>query len=153
MKGRVKMRLGILLASLALCAASPSHAAPANTLKDMFNQVSACLSKGAGGEEAWRGAEMTLRFSLRRDGSLIGKPHITYSKLPKDEAAAVVATDPEVTPTGYGLGRHGWVSVALGRRPSRARWIEVEEWVRTSYTLIAPKRLARLVSGDDNQPR
>ncbi len=86
MKGRVKMRFGILLASLALCAASPSHAAPANTLKDMFNQVSACLSKGAGGEEAWRGAEMTLRFSLRRDGSLIGKPHITYSKLPKDEA-------------------------------------------------------------------
>ena len=29
---------------------------------------------------------MTLRFSLRRDGSLIGKPHITYSRLPKDEA-------------------------------------------------------------------
>jgi hypothetical protein len=82
----MKLRFGFLFAALALCAASPSHAAPANTLKDMFNQVSACLSKEAGGEEAWRSAEMTLRFSLRRDGSLIGKPHITYSRLPKDEA-------------------------------------------------------------------
>ncbi len=25
------------------------------------------------------------------------------------------------------------------------RWVEIEEWVRTSYTLVAPKRLARLV--------
>jgi len=66
--------------------ATAAWAAPANTLKEVFNQLSACLSKEAGGEAASRGAEMTLRFSLRRDGSLIGKPHITYSKLPKEEA-------------------------------------------------------------------
>jgi hypothetical protein len=73
-------------APLALCAAvAPSQAAPANTLKDMFNQLGDCFSREAGVDEGWRGAEMTLRFSLRRDGSLIGKPHITYSKLPKDE--------------------------------------------------------------------
>jgi hypothetical protein len=64
--------------------ATPARAAPANTLKDMFDQLSSCLSREAG--EGRRGAEMTLRFSLRRDGSLIGKPHITYSRLPKDEA-------------------------------------------------------------------
>ena len=28
-------------------------------------------------------------------------------KLTKDEAAAVVASDPQVDPTGYGLCRHG----------------------------------------------
>jgi len=33
-------------------------------------------------------------------------------KLPKDEAAAVVATDSTAEPTGYGLGRHGWVSAS-----------------------------------------
>ena len=81
----MKMRFGFLFACAGALRRIASQAAPANTLKDMFNQVSACLSKEAGGEEAWRGAEMTLRFSLRRDGSLIGKPHITYSKLPKDE--------------------------------------------------------------------
>ena len=30
-------------------------------------------------------------------------------KLSKEEAAAVVASDPQVDPAGYGLGRHGWV--------------------------------------------
>ena len=70
----------------ALCdVVTPSQATPANTLKDMFGQLGACFSREARGEEGWRGAEMTLRFSLRRDGSLIGKPHITYSKMPKDE--------------------------------------------------------------------
>ena len=70
-------------------------------------------------------------------------------KLPKDEAEAVVATDPGAEPTGYGLGRHGWVSIALGAKPTAARWREVEEWVRTSYTLVAPKRLAKLVLEED----
>ena len=70
-------------------------------------------------------------------------------KLPKEEAEAVVATDPGAEPTGYGLGRHGWVSVRLGAKPTAARWREVEEWVRTSYTLVAPKRLAKLVLEED----
>ena len=73
-------------------------------------------------------------------------------KLPPDEAAAVVATDPMASPTGYGLGRHGWVTVALGPRLGAARRREVEEWVRTSYTLVAPKRLARQVL-DEDAPR
>ena len=73
-------------------------------------------------------------------------------KLPKEEADAVVATDPDASPTGYGLGRHGWVSIQLGSRPSVARWREVEEWVRTSYTMVAPKRLAKLVLDEDAPP-
>jgi hypothetical protein len=70
-------------------------------------------------------------------------------KLPKEEAAAVVATDPRATPTGYGLGRHGWVSIEIGARAGRARWQLVEEWVRTSYALVAPKALARVVLDAD----
>ena len=70
-------------------------------------------------------------------------------KLPKEEAAAVVATDDLAEPTGYGLGRHGWVSVQLGENADDARWQEVEEWVRTSYTLVAPKSLAKLVLEED----
>jgi predicted DNA-binding protein (MmcQ/YjbR family) len=70
-------------------------------------------------------------------------------KLPKEEAAAVVATDPTAQPTGYGLGRHGWVSVEVGDRADAARWQQVEEWVRTSYTLVAPKALARQVLDED----
>jgi predicted DNA-binding protein (MmcQ/YjbR family) len=71
-------------------------------------------------------------------------------KLGKEEAAAVVATDDLAEPTGYGLGRHGWVSVRIGRS-SAARWQQVEEWVRTSYTLVAPKKLANQVLAEDEQ--
>jgi predicted DNA-binding protein (MmcQ/YjbR family) len=73
-------------------------------------------------------------------------------KLPKEEAAAVVATDADAEPTGYGLGRHGWISVSIPARTSATRWREIEEWIRTSYTLIAPKKLARRVLEEDERP-
>ena len=70
-------------------------------------------------------------------------------KLSKEEATATVASDRAVTPTGYGLGKHGWVSVALPAKVSAGRWVQVEEWIRTSYTLVAPKKLARVVLAVD----
>ena len=97
--------------------------------------------------EAW-GDEPTFRVG-GKNFVFAGRDADSISvKLPKDEAAAVVATDPHVTATGYGLGRHGWVSVALGPNLDAARWQEVEEWIRTSYTLVAPRRLARTVLDD-----
>jgi predicted DNA-binding protein (MmcQ/YjbR family) len=94
--------------------------------------------------EAW-GDEPTFR--VRGKNFIFCDPQVTgvTVKLPKDEAAAVVATDSKAEPCGYGLGRHGWVSVTIGARPSAARWKQIEEWVRTSYCLVAPRALARLV--------
>jgi predicted DNA-binding protein (MmcQ/YjbR family) len=102
--------------------------------------------------EAW-GGEPTFR--VRGKNFVFASPDATSIsvKLPKEEAAAVVGTDPHVAPTGYGLGRHGWVSVTLGAGLGRARWIEVEEWIRTSYTLVAPKGLARQVLDEDTNRR
>ena len=70
-------------------------------------------------------------------------------KLTKDEAAAVVATDKDAEPSGYGLGRHGWIAVRLPDPAGTDRWEELVEWVRTSYTLVAPKTLARRVIDQD----
>ena len=56
----------------------------------------------------------------------------------------MVATDRRAEPTGYGLGRHGWVSIDVGDDADESRWLQVEEWVRTSYTMVAPKTLARI---------
>ena len=50
--------------------------------------------------------------------------HLTV-KLPKEEAAAVVATDDDAEPASYGLGRHGWVAVTVPSRVSAARWAEI----------------------------
>ena len=99
--------------------------------------------------EAWDG-EPTFRVNGKN--FVFASPEGTglSVKLTKEEAEAVVATDPDVEPTGYGLGKHGWVSITLPKKPSEARWREVEEWIRTSYTLVAPKKLARLVLPPDD---
>lgn len=52
-----------------------------NTIKDMWPALYACWTPPAGSE----GMAMTLVFSIRRDGSLIGKPQLTYSKSNGDE--------------------------------------------------------------------
>lgn len=76
--------------------------------------------------------------------------HLSF-KLSREEAAAVVATDDGAEPTGYGLGRHGWISVTVPDGPDDGYWAQVTEWVRTSYTLVAPKTLARVVLEEDTQ--
>ncbi|MGF7238493.1 MAG: MmcQ/YjbR family DNA-binding protein [Frankia sp.] len=94
--------------------------------------------------EAWDG-EPTFR--VRGKNFVFSAPdagRITV-KLPKEEAAAVVATDPAVSPMGYGLGRHGWISVTLAEDEPAERWELITEWIRTSYTLVAPRSLARTV--------
>ncbi len=98
--------------------------------------------------EAW-GGEPTFRV---RGKNFVFSDQVASGltvKLPKEEAAAVVATDPKAEPSGYGLGRHGWVSIQLGKHADEARWQQVEEWVRTSYTLVAPASLAKAVLAED----
>lgn len=93
--------------------------------------------------EAW-GGEPTFRVRGKNFVFAAADGTSITVKLPHDEAAAVVAEVPDAAPTGYGLGRHGWVTVALGQLDD-GRWQEVEEWIETSYTLVAPKSLARRV--------
>jgi hypothetical protein len=68
-----------VIASLAFLAASSIEArsAPANTLPDLWRELSACVK--APGDNA--GSELTIVFTLKRDGSLLGKPRITHSHL------------------------------------------------------------------------
>ena len=99
--------------------------------------------------EAW-GGEPTFRVR-NKNFIFTDQPVSRMSvKLPIDEAEAVVASDPGAVPTGYGLGRAGWVSVEVGDTADRHRWEQVEEWVRTSYTLVAPKSLAKIVIAEDD---
>ncbi len=59
-------------------------------------------------------------------------------KADRDELPALLA-DARFSPAPY-LARGGWVSMDLtGAAPD---WVEVEELIRTSYCLIAPKKLS-----------
>ena len=95
--------------------------------------------------EAW-GDEVTYRVRKKNFVFTHADSTSLSVKLDNEEAEAVVATEPGAEPTGYGMGRHGWVTVDLGDDPD---WEQVREWVRISYTLVAPKTLARRVLEED----
>jgi predicted DNA-binding protein (MmcQ/YjbR family) len=54
---------------------------------------------------------------------------------------------PGAEPTGYGLGKAGWVTIPLGTPKAPSLGV-LTDWVEESYRLIAPKKLvAELDSG------
>jgi hypothetical protein len=59
---------------------------------------------------------------------------------------ALVASDPERFELPKYMARHGWVNYFLDVRGRRVDWAEVDELVRDSYLIQAPRRLARLVT-------
>ena len=61
-------------------------------------------------------------------------------KLP--ESRGVALTLPFAQPTGYGLGKSGWVTASFpkGKKPPLDL---LEEWIEESYRAIAPKKLVR----------
>ncbi len=63
-------------------------------------------------------------------------------KLPESCDQALAA--PGATPTGYGLGRHGWVSLPVTGRGAPAPEV-LEDWIEESYRANAPKKLVKLL--------
>jgi predicted DNA-binding protein (MmcQ/YjbR family) len=60
------------------------------------------------------------------------------AKLPSSRYAALML--PFAAPTGYGLGKSGWVTARFGPRDSIPLEI-LRDWLDESYRAIAPKRL------------
>jgi hypothetical protein len=59
------------------------EAAPANTLMDMRAAVGACLSH----TPIAAGSRVTIMFMMKRDGSIFGRPRISYAHLEGDADA------------------------------------------------------------------
>ena len=73
------------LAALALASLAPvpALASPANTLIEMWSQFRYCLRSA----RLDAGIDLTLRFSFKRDGTLNGKPRVSYFNMPDDAEA------------------------------------------------------------------
>ncbi|WP_238273070.1 hypothetical protein [Methylobacterium cerastii] len=76
----------LMLAVPLLFAAAGVRAEPTSTLDGMWRLLGSC-AQSVGGPAASVRSEVTLLFSIKRDGSLQGKPRITHSKLVGDEEA------------------------------------------------------------------
>lgn len=62
------------------------------------------------------------------------------TKLPQSYGAALLA--PFAKPTGYNLGRSGWVTATFLKGEPVALDI-LRTWIEESYRAIAPKKLAK----------
>lgn len=83
---------------------------------------------------------------LRAEGN-----SVSFSvKLPTSAAEALDL--PNVEPTGYGLGKHGWVTAVVdaGRDAPAATY---EAWLEESYAAVAPKKLAAQRAADRSKGR
>jgi predicted DNA-binding protein (MmcQ/YjbR family) len=79
--------------------------------------------------------------------SPLDQPDPTWSlsvKLPVSSAEALATTTS--SPTGYGLGRAGWVTITLAGTPQPDIDL-LKDWIEESYRAVAPKKLARLLDG------
>jgi predicted DNA-binding protein (MmcQ/YjbR family) len=66
-------------------------------------------------------------------------------KLPTTKQAALRM--PFTEPTGYGLGKSGWVSAKLNDK-TQASFELLRDWVLESYYAVAPKTLAERLRGE-----
>jgi predicted DNA-binding protein (MmcQ/YjbR family) len=69
-------------------------------------------------------------------------------KLPESNALALEL--PFVEPTGYGLGKSGWVSARFAPNQD-APLAMLQDWLRESYAAIAPKRLVKQLETEGPQ--
>jgi hypothetical protein len=108
--------------ALALFGVPEAKSAPANTLRELFMALNQCLLQAP---TDTAGSEMTVVFSLKRDGSLLGKPRISHTKLLGDRdaqsrfAAAVLAAFDKCLPLKISAGLGG----AIAGRPLSIRVI------------------------------
>jgi hypothetical protein len=74
--------IALLAASTcALSVALAQDAPPANTLMELRQQFGGCLATKPLGPP---GSEVTITFMMKRDGSIFGKPRVTFSQLKGD---------------------------------------------------------------------
>jgi hypothetical protein len=74
-----------------------------------------------------------------------GEPLSISCKLPLTGQMAL--TLPFASPTGYGLGKSGWVTATFG--PKEAPPLDLlQDWIDESYRVQAPKRLVATLPGD-----
>lgn len=102
----------------------PVRGGPIDTLRDLYPALASCW-RAPEGLSRFERTEITVRFSLRRDGSVIGVPRVTFSRTPADERGrallveATLAAVRRCTPAPVTPGLGG----AIAGRPLALRFV------------------------------
>lgn len=78
--------------------------------------------------------------------SIEGEPFSLSCKLPRSCSAALML--PFAQPTGYGLGKSGWVSATLADADGPPPVELFKAWIDESYRAQAPKKLVAQLDGE-----
>ncbi|MEZ4236343.1 MAG: MmcQ/YjbR family DNA-binding protein [Myxococcota bacterium] len=81
--------------------------------------------------------------------SLEGQPFSVSCKLPRSAMDALAL--PNATPTAYGLGKWGWVSVRF-EPGDEVPLAQVKAWLDESYRAQAPKKLVKQLDASGHRP-
>jgi len=102
-----------------------------------------CLAlPGAEEKEAWGDPTFRVRgkiFAMEKRGD--GRVSV-WCKAPAGSQLVLVGADPERFFVPPYVGHKGWVGMRLDTDPD---WDEVAAFVRRSFSLVAPRRLAELI--------
>lgn len=102
-----------------------------------------CLALPEAAErEAWSDPTWRVReriFAMLKQGD--GRPSV-WLKAPEGSQAILIGADPDRFHRPPYVGHKGWVGMRLDNAPD---WGEVDSLIRRSYSLIAPRALARLL--------
>ena len=113
----------------------------ADPVRDRLRAVCLALPEAveqeAWGDPTWRVRGRIFAMEKRGDGRVS-----VWLKAPAGAQEVLVAADPARFFAPPYVGPRGWIGIRL----AAADWPEVEAHVRTSYRLIAPKRLAERVA-------
>ena len=70
-------------------------------------------------------------------------------KLPR--SATIALGLPFVSPTGYGLGKSGWITATFTSR-AKPPVAMLKQWIDESYRAVAPKTLLRRLQAPESKP-
>jgi hypothetical protein len=112
---------------------------PIDRLRAICLALPETVEKEAWGDPTFRVRDKIFAMEKRGDGRIS-----LWCKAPAGSQMVLVGADPERFFVPPYVGHKGWVGMRLDDNPD---WDEVAELVKRSYRLIAPKRLAALLTG------
>ena len=111
---------------------------PIDRLRAICLALPEAVEKEAWGDPTFRVRDKIFAMEKRGDGRIS-----VWCKAPPGSQAVLVGADARRFFIPPYVGSKGWIGVRLDDKPD---WDEVATIVRRSYQLIAPKKLATLVS-------